>query len=234
MTIANFKTVVAAYLNRTSASLVVNSQDLLLQAMNDARRAAQRMHMFELLRTDDCYLTTSSAGANWTTGCVTTPGGGTALLMRRIDEVWNYGTATTPTTNYPRTTRIPFGYTGQFRRDLPIADSQQIIVPQDYTISNRFAYAVGERLFVTNTGAATTYKILGIKWLDDLTGSENPDIFLTYYTDWFKYATLGALNVYLKDSERFPIDATLMSQMWESVKAHDGSIANMGESIDLD
>ena len=234
MTIANFKVMLAAYLNRPAASLVVGAVDLLLEAMNDARRAAQRAHAFELLRTENAFLGTSQAGANWQTGCKTTPGGATAMLMRRVDEVWNYSVSTAPTTCYLRTTRIPFSYSGQFRRELPVADSQQIQYPLDYFLTNRFAYAVGPMLFVTTVNAVTNYKLVGIQWLDDLSGAEGPDIFLTYYTDWFKYATLGALNVYLKDSERFPIDATLMDAMWTSVKAHDGMIANMGESVDLD
>lgn len=234
MTIANFKIMVAAYLNRTSASLVVSGVDLLLQAMNDARRGAQRAHVFELLRTEDAYLTTSMAGADWMTGCKTTPGGATAILMRRVDEVWNYGTSLSPSTNYPRTTRIDFSYSGQFKRELPTADSQRIIYPQDYAIANRMAYAVGNKLYVTSVDTSTTYKLVGVAWLDDLTGAETPDIFLTYYTDWFKYATLAALNIYLKDSERFPIDVNVMENLWSSVKAHDGTIANMGESVTLD
>ena len=235
MTIANFKTMVAAYMNRTAASLIVNSQDLLLQAINDARRSAQRAHEFELLRTEDCYLATSAVGANWMTGCKTAPGGSTAILMRRVDEVWNYATATTPSTYYPRTTRIPFSYTGQFKRELPAADTSTIMMPQDYILSNRFAYCTGSKLYITTATTTASYKLVGIAWLDDLsTGSEDPDIFFTYYTDWLKYATIAALNVYLKDSERFPIDAQMMTTLWYSVKGHDGGIANMGESVNLD
>lgn len=235
MTIANFKIQIAAYLNRTVASFTVGGVDLLLGAMNDARRAAQREHAFELLRDEDIFLSTSAAGANWQTGCKTTPGGSTAVLMRRVDEVWNYSTsAVGVTAYYPRTTRIDFGYSGEFKRELPVADSQQIVYPQDYALSRRFAYLVGPKLFVSTTTTATIYKLVGIKWLDDLIDADTPDIFLTYYTDWFKYATIAALNVYLKDSERFAIDATVMGRMWTSVINHDGSIANAGESISLD
>lgn len=120
------------------------------------------------------------------------------------------------------------------RRELPVADSNQIAYPQDYFLSNRFAYAIGPTLFITTVSSVVNYKLVGIQWLDDLTGAETPDIFLTYYTDWFKYATLAALNIYLKDSERFPIDASTMENLWQSVKAHDGMIANMGESVDLE
>ncbi len=238
MTITVFKDVVAAYMNRLAASFVTAAgNDLLLLAMNDARRAAQRDHEFEQLRTEDAFLTTSVAGANWQTGCKTAPGGATAVLMRRVDEVWNFSTQTLGVvTYYPRTTRIDFTYSGQFKRELPVTSDRFVLAnPQNYITQNRFAYCVGSTLYVTTQAAETApFKLVGIRWLDDLTGSEDPDIFLTYYADWFKHATIASLNVYLKDSERFPIDVEFLSRAWTSVKQHDGTIANMGESVNLE
>lgn len=236
-TITAFKQQVANMMNRTLASLnSVNSQDMLLMAMNDARRQAQRDHEFELHRTEDAYLSTHLGGVNWMTGCKTTPGGATAQLMKRVDEVWLYSPYTIgATTYYPRTTRIPFDYTGQFKRNLPmIVDRVTTTQAASITQQNIFAYANGTQLFISASGTLTPYKLVGIKFLDDLTGSEDPDVFLTYFTDWFRYATISALNVYLKDSERFPIDATILARLWQSVKTLDGTIANMGESVNLE
>lgn len=236
-TIAAFKQQIANMMNRTLASLnSVNSQDMLLMAMNDARREAQRSHEFELNRTEDCYLGTHLGGANWMTGCKTTPGGATALLMKRIDEVWNYSSyAIGATTYYPRTTRIPFSYTGEFKRELPPVDIRfNPAQSSNVTTMNQFAYANGTQLFVTTVTTATNYKLLGIKFLDDLTDADSPDIFLTYFTDWFRYATIAALNVYLKDSERYPIDTNTMARLYQSMTMLDGTIANMGESVNLD
>ena len=236
MTISNFKSTVAAYINRTVASLTsVNSQDLLLHAMNDARRGAQRDHNFEINRTEDAYLSTHLGGANWMTGCKTTPGGATAVLMKRVDEVWNYGSLVIgATTYYPRTSRIDYDSTGRFKRELPSVSGLRETDPQSFSVQNRFAYTNGSLLHVTTVQTATIYKLVGIKWLDDLAGSEDTDPFVTYFTDWFKFATIAALNIYLKDAERFPIDMVAMSRMWESVKHMDGTIANMGESSNLD
>lgn len=237
MTLAAFKQQVANYMNRTLASLTSdNSQDMLLAALNDARRAAQRDHCFELLRTEDAYLSTSQAGGNWQTACKTTPGGATAVLMRRIDEVWNYTTATAPSTHYVRTTRIDLGYSGQFKRELPPVDRTLVVQgsSQYYTVENEFAYCVGSTLYLTTVTTATIVKLVGIKFLDDLVDGDSPDIFLTYYPDWLRYATIAALNVYLKDGERFPIDMAVMDRLWQSVKTHDGQINQMGEAISLD
>lgn len=236
-TIANFKQQVANMMNRSLASLnAVNSQDMLLMAMNDARMAAQRSHEFELNRTEDAYLSTHLGGASWMTGCKTTPGGSTAVLMKRVDQVWNYSSfAVGATTYYPRTTRIPFDYSGRFTRELSIIDQRfNPNQASSVTAMDQFAYAVGDQLFVTTISSATIYKLLGIKFLDDLADGSSPDIFLTYFTDWFRYATIAALNVYLKDSERFPIDTNVLERLWQSVRALDGTIANMGESVNLE
>jgi len=237
MTVANFKSMIAAYMNRTVASLTSdNSQDILLQAMNDARRGAQRDYCFEICKTEDAYLATHIGGANWMTGCKTTPGGNTAVLMRRIDEVWNYGTqAVGATTYYPRTTRVDFSYSGQFKRELLTSGDD---VSLNYTAasvgSRKFAYATGSSLFLANTTTSTIVKLVGIKWLDEMTAASDEDIFLVYFTDWFKYATIAALNVYLKDSERFSIDMVAMEREWASVKMMDSTMANMGEYTTLD
>lgn len=233
MTIANFKTFVEAWLNRTTGSFTVGSFDCLLAAMNDARRMAQRDHDFELLRTQDCYLTTSAIGADWSTGCKTTPGGATSVLMKRVDSVWQYSASGT---GYTVVARVPFDTSGDLKRNLPVVDTAFLTVNQPNPfIQTQFAYSVGTSLYVAgvNTGTAT-YKLFGIKYLDDLTGSESPDMFLTFFTDWFRIATVAALNTYLKDADRFAIDVTMLDRAWQSVKQMDGSIANMGEQSNLD
>lgn len=237
MTIADFKQQVANAAHRSLSSLTGdNSQDMILAAMNDARRGAQRAHLFELNRTEDAYLSSSQAGANWMTGAKTTPGGATAVQLLRLDEVWNYTTNTAPSTHYVRTTRVPFNYSGVFKRELPPVDRVLVVQgdSQYYTIQDQFAYTVGATLFVPTVTSATIFKLVGIKFLADLAGSEDPDIFLTYFTDWFRYATIAALNNYLKDSERFPIDDLVMERLWKTVITLDGTIANQGESVNLD
>jgi hypothetical protein len=232
-TITNFKKQVANYMNRTLTTLTsVDSQDMVLAAMNNARRAAQRDYAFELNR-KDTFLTTSVAGANWMTGCKTTPGGATAQLMRRIDTVWQYSTDAAG--NYVRSQRIDLGNVNDYRRELPV---NMGTVGQLYTnptsTQRPFAYFEGQSLKVTTFSASTTFLLNGIAFLDDFTGSEDPDIFLTYFTDWFLWATIIQMNLYVKDSERFPVDLPTVDRLWKSVKEFDGQIANSGDGANLD
>jgi hypothetical protein len=210
--------------------------------MNDARRDAQLAHTFELCRTEDAYLITHFGGANWMNECTASPDDDATdptktIEMRRVDEVWNFGRQQIGDTMFfPRSTRVDFSYSGQFKRELPTVDGVWVTndIQENYMTIAQFAYCTGSQLFVNRITQPTTYKLIGIRMLRDLDGSEDADIFLTHFTNWFKFATILALNVYLKDSERFPLDSAVAARAFELVKTADGSIANMGESTNLD
>lgn len=220
-------------MNRTATSLTsVASQDMMLAAMNNARRAAQRDYAFELFR-KDCFLATSIAGANWLTGCKTTPGGATAQLMRRIDSVWQYSTDSS--SNYIRVQRIDLGNVNDYKRELPVnMGTVGQLATNPTTCQRPFAYLEGQSLKVTTFGSSTIFLLNGIAWLDDLTGSETDDPFMLYFTDWLLWATIIQLNLYLKDSERFPVDIPTVDRLWKNVKEFDGQIANAGDGANLD
>lgn len=158
--------------------------------------------------------------------------------MKRVDGVWNYVSNPIPSggTVYLRTSFIDSGVLGDFRRSLPAYDTSQLIITNNPQWWSRqtFWYLQGGKLFVTNITATTTYLIEGIQWLPDLADGDPEDMFLTYFPDWLLYASVAALNVYLKDSERFPIDMTVMERLWQSVKQMDGEVANSGTWTNLD
>lgn len=235
MTITNFKNWVYGYINRSSSLFTTTeggSVDQVLYAMNSARRAAQRTYAFELLRRD-AFLATSEVGANWQTGAKSTPGGATAVLMRRIDSVWNYSaTSVTAGTIYPRTSRIRFlPNPGEFKNDVSVDPGALSLDTATSSVLARpkFAYLNGSTLCITTVSTSTNVLINGISFLDDLAGSEDPDIFLTYFTDWFFWATLIQLNQFLKDDQRVPIDLSFVERLWLTVKQMDGDIANSGD-----
>jgi hypothetical protein len=110
-------------------------------------------------------------------------------------------------------------------------DTTQGVLPAP---SRPFAYINGTKLYVNAATASTIYMVNGIQWLDDLTGSEDPDMFLTYFTDWFQWAVIAYLNLFLKDGERVNIDAAMVTQLWQSVKEYDGQFINAGDGANLD
>lgn len=235
MTKANFKAWIYGFINRVStlfSTTTTATIDQVDYAMTNAIRAAQRGYSFALARTD-AFLTTSEVGANWMTGCKTTPGGATAVLMRRIDSIWNYTTNTvTAGTVYARTSRIDYGNVGSFKRELPVDAGSLTLDQNSLTVARRkFGYLNGQTLCITTLGTATPVLVNGISFIDTCT---DDDIFLTYFTDWFFWATLIQLNQFLKDDQRINIDNAFVTKLWESVKEFDGATANAGDAVSLD
>jgi hypothetical protein len=236
MTIANFKARIYGFINRSSTLFTTTegaSIDQVVYAMTDAVTAAQREYSFELLRTD-AFLSTSEIGANWMTGCKTTPGGATAVLMKRIDSTWNFATQSISAgTLYARSSRIDLGSPGQFKRELSVdvGANGGIVSANTMQITRRkFAYANGANLCVVTLDTSTPILVNGIKFVDAITDN---DIFLTYFTDWLFWATLIQLNQFLKDDQRINIDMAFVGRLWQSVKEMDGQIANAGDGADL-
>lgn len=239
MTIANFKLMVAGFINRDASIFTVGTVDHILQAMNSARRAAQREHTFELLR-KDVFLTTSAAGADWTSGCVNTPGAtpgtSTTVLMKKIDSVWKYSTgAVGATTTYLRTQRIDLGNVNDYKRELPVySGTPDISSGCNINAQRVFAFCNGPLLVINNVSTAAPFLLNGIAWADDLTGSESADIFLTYFTDWFLWGTLLQLNQFLRSADRVQVDSAFVQRLWKSVIQLDGELANAGDNASLD
>lgn len=240
MTLSNFKARIYGFINR-SATLFTTTEsasiDQVLYAINDARRSAQREHMFEMLR-GDAFLSTSEIGANWMTGCKTTPGGATARLMKRVDSVYNYSTSTiTAGTLYARTSKIDFGHVADFKRELPVDGGTEFLTQtasSSLLARRKFAYMNGQLLHVVSVDTAANVMLNGITFLDDLADGDAADIFLTYFPDWLHWATLIQLNQFLKDDQRINIDSVFVGNLWKSVKEMDGQIANSGDNANLD
>lgn len=238
MTLANLKAQIYGMMNRSSSVLTTTEGatiDQVLYAINAARRSAQRAHTFELNR-KDVFLTTSEVGANWMTGCKTTPGGATAVLMKRVDEVYNYNSQTVAAgTVYARSTRIDYGRPASFRDEVPVDPGAVLdLTASSATLARRkFAYVNGVNLHIVTVAIAAPVLLNGISFLDDLADGDSPDLFLTYFPDWLLWASIIQLNQFLKDTERLPVDMTFVARLWETVKQFDGDVANAGDVASL-
>lgn len=219
-------------MNRAAASVVtVGAQDLVLAAMNDARRVAQREYAFEG-NSAQVFVSLSMAPASLLTDFYSTPALSTAVPVKRLDALYQYGTsAVGATTVYYPTQSI------SLRRRLDVAPFVPTS-PRDTALASpmlsSFAYLQGVNVRHTNLTTATTVMADVIAFLADHAGDSVQDIFLTYYTDWLKFSTLANLNVWLKDSERTPIDLNLVAGLWQSVKTHDAQQAVSTDDLSLD
>lgn len=232
MTYANFKDMVVGYLNRPAANVVTTgAQDLVLLAMNDARRSAQREYDFEMLSTQ-AFVSLSMIPKSLLTDFKTTPALSTTLVVKRVDALWEYGSTTVgATTVYYPTKSIEFRRRMALRAHVPSdPNSSALSAP---TV-REFAYIQGTNIAHTSLTTATTIMADVIEFMPDHAGAGVEDIWLVYFTDWLKWATLANLNVWLKDSERTVIDQTAFSIAWKNVKSFDARQAHSTDDLTLD
>jgi hypothetical protein len=234
-TIAQLSDKIAAYIDRAGAALVTagSAQDLILSAINDARRAAQRDHNFKMLH-GKAFISIDQNGTDYLTGCKTTPGGATPQLMKTINKVWNYSTSVVgANTYYTKTSSLTFDASGSQSRDYPVTSAVGESLSAS-TSARQFAYLEGTTLCYNGATTASTFMVDGIKWAGDLTGSETTDIFINFFSDWVMWTALMSLNVFVKDDQRVTISGQLLSRAWDSVREMDGNIANSGDWTSLD
>lgn len=232
MTYANFKDSVVSYMNRAAAAVVTTgSLDLVLQAMNDARRWAQREYTFDGNATQ-AFVSLSMIPKSMLTDFKTTPALSTTVAVKRVDALWEYATSTVgATTVYYPTRQIELRRRNALK---PFVPSDPLATALSAPANNSFAYVHGSNIAHTNLSVATTVMADIIAFLADHDGGASEDIFLTYYTDWLKWATLANLNVWLKDSERTVIDQNLVAATWASVKRHDAQQSLSIDDLSLD
>lgn len=232
MTYANFKDQVVSYMNRAAAAVVtVGAQDLVLAAMNDARRWAQREYTFDGNATQ-AFVSLSMIPKSMLTDFKTSPALSTTIVAKRVDALYEYSSSTVGvTTVYYPTHQIELRRRNALKAYIPgDPDATALTSPS----LRQFAYVQGTNIAHTNLTTATTVMADIVEFMGDHAGGGVEDIFLTYYTDWLKFATLANLNVWLKDSERTAIDQNLVSTLWASVKRHDAQQAASTDDLSLD
>lgn len=233
MTIANFTDLVASYSNRVATLFTTsNAQDVILAAMNDARRQAQRDYRFNMNKRQ-VFAQLSLKPASFLTDFKADPtGSGAITVVSRLDTVWEYGTQTVASAaQYYPTREIDLRRSAEMSTS--VASRPWPWQSNDIKATPDFVYLMGTDLRHSNLTVQTWFMAEATVFLPDLISSDSPDIFLTYFVDWLKFATILNLNIWLKDADRFNIDATIMTKLWSSVTQFDSQQSSPG-NISLD
>lgn len=242
MTYANFRDAVLSYSNRFAATFTTEgSQDVVLAAMNDARKAAQRLYTFNLNR-QPTFCSFSLVGKSLLTDFTTVPNG-TVIAVKQIDGVYEYySTLVGSTTAYYRTAKMKMMRHSAFEKELAYSDQtlvnnmrQTYVTPPGQMLRTpmNFVYLQGVKMYHSQLTTPQSYMCDSVVFLPDHDGGTSQDIFLSYFSDWLKYATIMYLNQFIKDTERIQIDKLFVDGLWESVKQYDSQQAAQG-AIDLD
>jgi hypothetical protein len=231
MVFSDFQAYVAAYINRPLSSFMIlptSGVSILTQAINDAKRAAQREFDFKQQQARG-FISTSAFGADLSLTTVdptATPPSYVNVMY--VISAWRYATiATGPTTyDYIRTQKYNFMVERDLRNIIP-ARMDALREPNTLPISyKQRVYVRGTTIYLTGipnpitTGAPVNIWIDVMSWLPDYVNPTDTDFFITLYTDWFVIKVIQQLNFYLKEDQRIQISANIVLDKWNSVLAH--------------
>lgn len=235
-----FKETVLALATRSSTTFTTagTSIDMVLVAMNNARRQAQREYAFNLNRTR-AFAQLSIAPTSILTDFDADPtGAGATVVVKQIDNVYEYSSATVSgTTRYYPLNWVPFVRYSMLRTELGLAPStfgSNTTVVGQLQSATQMTYQQGVNVMHTTLTTPAWYMFDVIEWLPDHDGGAGTDIFFTYFQDWLQYATLLHMNQFLKDGERFQFDQTFFQKLWDGVKQFDSQAGASTDSITLD
>ena len=239
MTFAQFKTMVAAFMQRDASTFVYGSFDWLTYAINMARKASERKRDFELCRTQAQVTVNLTTGVALSTAVLCSDGT-TAVSIKSIRKAF------TPDHNsllyYPIRVTSREKYTNMLDRvyqnhDFDRAASQDLYYEPGVTSP----YLVREADQVYLCPASTTMygsttnvlvKMDVIKWLADYSADGDTDFFLTHCVEYMLFKTVSLLQPFLKEDVRAPLALSQLKEAWLSVVAWDGQLVSAASSDD--
>jgi hypothetical protein len=243
-TITTLKKAIAAFTRRSEASFVVDSNDNLLQAINNAKDFAQREVDFEFslvtaykdvpdvtLATSWTSMKLDPAGTDFTVkkikkariGIVNGTGTAPIRLMSRAayleEQQRLYGIVTSNDARYGGTD------TSERLSQIPISCVQ-----------------IGENFFiypadVDALGALTNLRIYfdAIKWIPDFTTGSDTSFLLDYGFDFMLFRSIFELNFLLKEEQRFNVSMTILNSSWDNFRLWNSTfIQNQVDDVSLD
>jgi hypothetical protein len=229
MDLVDLKKRIVGFAGRSQTALTQDGLDMVLAAINDARRQAQRSYNFQMLK-KTAFIQTSAAGADYMSACVTSPGGATQVRMKLLHRCFVY---TNDGGIYKPTARVPFDNVDDFAREVDAYAASGAEYPVAATVR---AYVEGRKFYVYPSTTPAWYMVRGIEWLSDLTGDEvsSDDLFLEYFSDWLLLASVQMLNFYVKEDQRVAISDAAVGRLWNTVTFMDGQLGAQGEWTNLD
>jgi len=209
-----FKNYVAGYMNRVATDFVVNGVDILADAINDARRAAQRDIDFVACQCQG-FMTIANGGTSLST-MKTTPGGATSIAVKKVKAVWTYAN-----------NGGVYQRTGQL---LPVANHTELVTELvtmegvGSASTKGYFYQQGETLFMVSQGPVDVLCDV-VKWMPDGSGTSE-DFLLTDYKDYILLKTVEQLNFFVKEDQRVQISQGAMRDRLDSVLRRENNYTN--------
>lgn len=240
MNFGDFKTMVAAYMQRDTTAFVIGTSDLLALAINMSRRETERRRDFEMSKVQARLSVNIASGASLA-NAVLASDGITAVVVKTVHKAFlpiSDGSGYFPVQVISRAKHNQQleRYYDQVQKLEDAAT--QVGMPVDYFALVRMAndvYLIPSDTTAYSGSTSITVLLDIVKWLPDYTANGDTDFLLEYCTSYMLLQTVYILNPMLKEDVRVPITERQLDRAWHSVIAWDSNLVlNSAEDAALD
>lgn len=228
-------------MNRSEASFVIGSVDILKRAINKSRLWAELRHNFELCRVQAKVATVNLTTGGSLTTAVLQSDGVTPVRIKTIERAFiQLGNGdTVPVEFVSRNYHIQ-----RVRRRYEDITSTEAVTPAAQTVLYQ-TFAViqqGQTIYISppnavSFGGATSVPVFfdAVKLLSDYSADGDTDFFLDQGAEFMLYRSIYQLNLHLKEDARVPISKDALADAWGTLLAWDKSlIAGTVDDFSLD
>ena len=230
MTYGNFKDYVAAFMQRSEASFVAGTVDILGVAINEARRSLERRGDFEMSRVAAKITLNTNGTESLLSTAVLFSDGVTSVNVKtpRKAFVLSGASVWVPIDIISRDIHVE-----KYKRDLGITSATTLADLADSQLNEGYKLVrFGMSVYVapagaTNYGDSSTVavKLDAIRWLDAYTADDDTDFLLEYCPDLVLMQTVKWLNLSMREDERIPVSAEAFAEAWMTMEDWNRSIA---------
>lgn len=198
MTVGTIKALAASYLQKAPADFVVNGVDLLLAALNNARKAAELLHDFNANRVSAQIQVDPTNGANLSTAVL--KGTGTAVSLKEFITFYLADTNGEIPLYHHSKKNIAVWMKERNWNARGRYLSTEVRYPDDQylrtlRIGPTEVYIDGTQVYIQPTQeSTTTLYIDGVKWMSDYTSDSNTDWMTTHGHQYLMWACVCEVN----------------------------------------
>lgn len=241
MTFGDFKTMVAAFLQRDSTTFVYGTFDWLTYAINMARKASERQRDFEMCRTRAQLQLSSLTAVTALSGAKFMDSPSTTVSIKTIRKAWI--TDSNASLYYPIKVISREAYVQSATRgmqDHTFVRVASTTVYSDNPTTSPVLVREADNVFLSPAnsdyyGSATPLvKMDVIQWLADYADATPTatDFLLTHCIEYMLMKTVSLLQPFLKEDIRVPLALEQLKIAWRSVVAYDSQLVSAGSSDD--
>lgn len=187
MTVGTLKTIIAAYFGKPQSEFVIEGTDLLLTALNSARKKAELVHDFEYTRTEVDLVVDAASGGLISAAKVA--GTTTSIAIKSINQggVVGVNGQVTPVKFVSKKETETIGVVNRYPSDAEISSS----------VCRRRLVQVGQQIFsypLGTTGQLSKLRLNAYTWMAEYIIGTETDFMTEHGHDYLKWSAIVEVN----------------------------------------